>query len=254
MPRTARLDAPGVLHHVICRGIERRAVFLDGTDRDDFVRRLSALAAEGVALHLRLGFAAEPLPPALPHAAAPSVPKHAPSAHGLCRQLQPPPHSPRPPLPEPLQVDRVPGGQLPQGARALRPPQPAAQRAGRRRGGARTLPLLRTRGPDRPADAAMAGHRPRSRPVRPPGRRGSARLPRPRRRRCAHGAAARAGRGRAGAQPGRVVGSAGGPPPRRARRLRPAHPGQWRLRLRRDTIIQSASAAEPARRRCATGT
>ena len=47
MPRTARLDAPGVLHHVICRGIERRAVFLDGTDRDDFVRRLSALAAEG---------------------------------------------------------------------------------------------------------------------------------------------------------------------------------------------------------------
>jgi putative transposase len=47
MPRTARLDAPGVLHHVICRGIERRAVFLDDTDHADFVRRLASLAAEG---------------------------------------------------------------------------------------------------------------------------------------------------------------------------------------------------------------
>ena len=27
MPRLARLDAPGVLHHVIIRGIERRDIF-----------------------------------------------------------------------------------------------------------------------------------------------------------------------------------------------------------------------------------
>ena len=27
MPRLARLDAPGVLHHVIIRGIERRNIF-----------------------------------------------------------------------------------------------------------------------------------------------------------------------------------------------------------------------------------
>jgi REP element-mobilizing transposase RayT len=47
MPRTARLDAPGVLHHVICRGIERREVFLDDADRADFVRRLAALATDG---------------------------------------------------------------------------------------------------------------------------------------------------------------------------------------------------------------
>ena len=25
MPRKARIDAPGALHHVICRGIERRS-------------------------------------------------------------------------------------------------------------------------------------------------------------------------------------------------------------------------------------
>lgn len=47
MPRTARLDAPGVLHHVICRGIERREVFLDDADRADSVRRLAALATDG---------------------------------------------------------------------------------------------------------------------------------------------------------------------------------------------------------------
>lgn len=43
MPRQARIDAPGALHHIICRGIERRPVFKDDADRDDFVRRLSIL-------------------------------------------------------------------------------------------------------------------------------------------------------------------------------------------------------------------
>ena len=37
MPRSARLDAPGVLHHVIIRGIERRNIFKDDQDRDDFL-------------------------------------------------------------------------------------------------------------------------------------------------------------------------------------------------------------------------
>ena len=43
MPRSARLDLPGLLQHVIVRGIERRDVFLDGDDRAAFVRRLAAL-------------------------------------------------------------------------------------------------------------------------------------------------------------------------------------------------------------------
>ncbi len=47
MPRGPRLDAPGVLHHVMARGIERRAIFRDDTDRADFVRRLAALAQAG---------------------------------------------------------------------------------------------------------------------------------------------------------------------------------------------------------------
>jgi len=47
MPRLARLDAPGVLHHVIGRGIERRKIFLNTTDRNDCIARLRQLADEG---------------------------------------------------------------------------------------------------------------------------------------------------------------------------------------------------------------
>ena len=43
MPRGPRLDAPGVLHHVMVRGIERRPIFRDDRDRRDFVERLAAV-------------------------------------------------------------------------------------------------------------------------------------------------------------------------------------------------------------------
>ena len=59
MPRLARLDsrpprlspagrddggqAPGVLHHIIIRGIERRKIFRDDKDRDNLLERLSDL-------------------------------------------------------------------------------------------------------------------------------------------------------------------------------------------------------------------
>ncbi len=46
MPRQSRIDAPGCLHHVICRGIERRDVFRDDTDRERFLQRLGKLAQE----------------------------------------------------------------------------------------------------------------------------------------------------------------------------------------------------------------
>ena len=46
MPRRARLDAPGTLHHVIVRGIEKRRIVDDVTDRKDFKRRLAELAVE----------------------------------------------------------------------------------------------------------------------------------------------------------------------------------------------------------------
>jgi len=40
MPRSARLDAPGTLHHVIARGIERYDIFRDDKDRVNFLERL----------------------------------------------------------------------------------------------------------------------------------------------------------------------------------------------------------------------
>ena len=43
MPRGPRLDAPGVLHHVMVRGIERWPIFRDDRDRRDFVARLATL-------------------------------------------------------------------------------------------------------------------------------------------------------------------------------------------------------------------
>ncbi len=43
MPRQARIDAPGAIHHIICRGIERRKIFSDDTDRDRFLVRLGRL-------------------------------------------------------------------------------------------------------------------------------------------------------------------------------------------------------------------
>jgi hypothetical protein len=46
MPRLARLDAPGVLHHIIIRGIERRKVFRDARDRENFLGRLGRLLLE----------------------------------------------------------------------------------------------------------------------------------------------------------------------------------------------------------------
>jgi len=46
MPRLARLDAPGVLHHVMIRGIERRKIFRNEKDREDFLDRLSMLLPE----------------------------------------------------------------------------------------------------------------------------------------------------------------------------------------------------------------
>ena len=43
MPRQARLDAPGTLHHVMIRGIEGREIFDDDQDREEFLSRISRL-------------------------------------------------------------------------------------------------------------------------------------------------------------------------------------------------------------------
>jgi len=46
MPRQAKLDAPGTLHHVTIRGIEGKGIFRDTQDRKDFVTRLGDLSEQ----------------------------------------------------------------------------------------------------------------------------------------------------------------------------------------------------------------
>jgi putative transposase len=43
MPRKARINITGALHHVIVRGIERRKIFRSDDDRENFLKRLSEL-------------------------------------------------------------------------------------------------------------------------------------------------------------------------------------------------------------------
>jgi len=46
MPRQPRLDAPGLLQHVMARGIERREIFKDDKDRKSFLVRLAVILEE----------------------------------------------------------------------------------------------------------------------------------------------------------------------------------------------------------------
>ncbi len=46
MPRQARIDAPGALHHIIGRGIKRRKIFRDNQDRNSFLARLEKIVTE----------------------------------------------------------------------------------------------------------------------------------------------------------------------------------------------------------------
>ncbi len=46
MPRQARIDAPGALHHIILRGIEQKLTFKDQQGYNNFLKRLSRILAE----------------------------------------------------------------------------------------------------------------------------------------------------------------------------------------------------------------
>jgi len=85
MPRQARIDVPGALHHIICRGIERRKIFFNDVDRDDFVQRLSHIIIDSDTLCMSVdpqsfSFAASNRQRSNCH-------RHAPIAHRLCGQL-----------------------------------------------------------------------------------------------------------------------------------------------------------------------
>lgn len=47
MPRQARLDVPGALHHIMVRGINKSAIFDDDQDKARFLERLGKNVTEG---------------------------------------------------------------------------------------------------------------------------------------------------------------------------------------------------------------
>jgi REP-associated tyrosine transposase len=52
MPRGPRIDAPGLLHHVRARGVDRRRIFLSDGDLEDFLNRLNRVCEEhGAKVH-----------------------------------------------------------------------------------------------------------------------------------------------------------------------------------------------------------
>lgn len=46
MPRKARIDAPGALHHIMARGIAKSKIFIDAKDRRNFLSRLGSILTE----------------------------------------------------------------------------------------------------------------------------------------------------------------------------------------------------------------
>jgi len=46
MPRKARIDAPGALHHIMVRGIEKKNIFRDNHDRDSFIERFGKVLTD----------------------------------------------------------------------------------------------------------------------------------------------------------------------------------------------------------------
>jgi REP element-mobilizing transposase RayT len=46
MPRKARIDASGAVHHIIIRGIERKKIFRNDSDRENFIERLGKIVTE----------------------------------------------------------------------------------------------------------------------------------------------------------------------------------------------------------------
>jgi len=50
MPRRSRIDAPGALHHIIVRGIDRKSIFKDDADKDNFLGRFKNILTNSTTL------------------------------------------------------------------------------------------------------------------------------------------------------------------------------------------------------------
>jgi len=89
MPRRPRLDMPGLVHHVMARGIEGRDLFRDDDDREGFLKRLAdGVGRPGGAAAVCLGFDVESFPSAAARRRRLSVADDAPVDDRARRDLQ----------------------------------------------------------------------------------------------------------------------------------------------------------------------
>jgi len=108
MPRQARIDAPGALHHIIARGMERREIFYDERDRADFLHRLGRIVTES---QTRC-FAWALIPNHFIYCSKPAMfpwLRHASVVERLCRKLQSTSPQKWPSVSKPLQVNTLSG-------------------------------------------------------------------------------------------------------------------------------------------------
>ncbi len=84
MPRQSRIYAPGVLHHVIIRGIERKAIFKDDADRTEFIERIASIFADSSTPCFAWALMTNHTP-IDPHCGYAPGNLDAPPAHWLCR-------------------------------------------------------------------------------------------------------------------------------------------------------------------------
>jgi len=86
MPRSARLDAPGVLHHVIGRGIEKGPIFLTDEDLTISFPDLVFSLRKAVLRSTPDPFA-QPLSSSLQDGKDAFSPKHETSTDGICGKI-----------------------------------------------------------------------------------------------------------------------------------------------------------------------
>ena len=143
MPRQARIDAPGAVHHVIVRGIERRDIFRDNQDRHDWIERLATILEETATPCFALGLDVQPRSLFAPNRPPAPGRGHAAAADRLCRQVQPPIYAAWAAVPESIQVYLVPGRSLSQRIGPLYPLEPFKGWARQGPEGIGSLPLHR---------------------------------------------------------------------------------------------------------------
>jgi hypothetical protein len=88
MPRQSRLDGPGTLHHVMGRGIEKIKIFRNKNDREDFIKRIEKLCANGSWIFLCLGHLIKPFSPFNENRQAALVQEYEESSYRICDQFQ----------------------------------------------------------------------------------------------------------------------------------------------------------------------